>query len=40
MVAFGKTIDLSGTSSTIGKFEIATGQQDAYYDNIRLEAAP
>lgn len=40
MVAFGKSKDLSGTSSTIGKFEIATGQQDAYYDNIRLEAAP
>lgn len=42
MEAFGQTRPpLSGTgSSTIGKFEIVTGQQDAYYDNIRLEAAP
>lgn len=41
MEAFGQSIPLSGTgSSTLGKFEIVTGQQDAYYDNIRLEAAP
>jgi hypothetical protein len=40
MEAFGQTISLSGTSSTTGKFEVATGQQNANYDNIRLEAAP
>lgn len=42
MVAFSsEPITLSGTGgSAIGKFEIVTGQQDAYYDNIRLEAAP
>ena len=40
MEAFGQKIDLSGTGNTVGKFEIDTGQQSAYYDNILLEAAP
>jgi len=25
---------------TVNTFEVETGQQDAYYDNIKLEAAP
>ncbi len=40
MEAFGQKIDLSGTGNTIGKFEVDTGQQNAYFDNILLEAAP
>jgi hypothetical protein len=42
VVAFGETIDLSvnGTSIPVGKFEVDTGQQAAYYDNIRLEPKP
>lgn len=40
MEAFGQKINLSGTDNTVGKFEIDTGQQNAYYDNILLEAAP
>lgn len=40
MEAFGQKINLSGTGNTVGKFEIQTGQQNAYYDNIMLEAAP
>lgn len=39
MDAFGQRIDLSGTGP-IGKFEIHTGQQEAFYDNIQLKAAP
>lgn len=41
MEAFGQVVNLSGTGGiTFGTVEIHTGQQDAYYDNIRLEAAP
>jgi len=42
VVAFGETIDLSanGTSIPVSKFEVDTGQQAAYYDNILLEPKP
>jgi hypothetical protein len=42
MEAFGQTIDLTtnGTAISVSSFEVLTGQQDAYYDNIKLEAHP
>jgi len=42
MEAFGTTLDLTlnGTSISVNEIEVETGQQDAYYDNIKLEAAP
>jgi hypothetical protein len=41
MDAFGQviTLPLSGSIS-VSRFEVETGQQDAYYDNILLEAKP
>jgi K319L-like, PKD domain len=41
MEAFGQTVTLSLTGSiSVSSFEVETGQQDAYYDNIKLEAIP
>ena len=42
MEAFGQTITLPtyADSISVSSFEVETGQQDAYYDNIKLEAAP
>jgi hypothetical protein len=42
MLAFGQSLDLTtnGTSILVNQFEVETGQQDAFYDNIKLEAAP
>jgi hypothetical protein len=42
MEAFGQTIDLTANQSgiSVSSFEVLTGQQDAYYDNIKLEAHP
>ncbi|MBE0568768.1 MAG: hypothetical protein IH577_03710 [Deltaproteobacteria bacterium] len=42
VVAFGETINLSanGTGITVSGFDVHTGQQDAYYDNIKLDAKP
>ena len=41
MDAFGLDISLPLTGSiTVSSFELETGQQDAFYDNIKLEAAP
>jgi hypothetical protein len=40
--AFGQTVDLTtnGTAISVNIFEVETGQQDCYYDNIKLEPAP
>ena len=41
MEAFGLVIPLSTSGSiSVNTLEVETGQQDAYYDNIKLEAAP
>jgi hypothetical protein len=41
MEAFGQTITLPISGSiSVSSFEVETGKQDAYYDNIKLEAAP
>ncbi len=41
MDAFGQTVTLPLTGSiSVSSFEVETGQQDAFYDNITQEAAP
>jgi len=42
MVAFGQTIDLTANVAgiSVSSVEVLTGQQNAYYDNIKLEARP
>jgi hypothetical protein len=41
MEAFGQSITLPITGSiTVSSLDIETGHQDAFYDNIKLEAAP
>ena len=41
MEAFGQTVTLSLSGSvSVSSFEVETGQQDAYYDNIKLEPKP
>jgi hypothetical protein len=39
MDAFGQVVDLTldGTSISVSSVEVVTGQQNAYYDNIKLE---